>query len=433
MRSWRDEARDHARAILQAALNAVSPQVAMRQIRREADELRLPDGTRVSLARTVRLVAIGKAAGMMSAHAQPWGPLAEVVVSAPYEIDIPGFEAYVGGHPLPDAQSVAAGERALALAGATGPGDLLLVLLSGGASAMAEAPAVPLDDLRRTNELLLASGAPIEEINTVRRHLSRLKNGGLARACRGEILVLAISDVDDAATLGSGPTVADATTPSDAIDVLRTRGILDAVPRAVIGHLTRVAPARVPPVSRPAPTREPPGSHPGATRVHVLADNGTALRAAANAATRLGYDAVALPGFLRGEARERGRELGALAREPAARASATIAGGETTVHVVGHGRGGRNQELALAAVDAISGRDALLAAFATDGIDGPTDAAGAIVDGMTRARADALGLDAQAHLAENDSYRYFEALEDLIRTGRTGTNVRDVVVVLVSP
>ncbi|HVM44397.1 MAG TPA: DUF4147 domain-containing protein [Candidatus Thermoplasmatota archaeon] len=417
MRSWRDDARDHARQILQAALEAVSPQVAMRQVARDADALVLPEGTRVRLAgRTVRVVALGKAAGMMAAHAQPWGPLAEVVVSAPYRVDIPGFEAYVGAHPLPDEESVRAGERALELARATGPDDLLILLLSGGASAMAEAPAVPLDDLRRANEALLANGAPIEELNLVRRHLSRLKGGGLARACRGELLALCISDVDDVATLGSGPAWPDASRRADALRALERRGLADVVPRSVREHLARDEP--------PAPRLAPP-------RHVVLADNETALRAAAARAAALGYEARVRERWLRGEARERGRELGALAREPVARPTAHLAGGETTVRVVGGGRGGRNQEVALAAVDALSARDALLATMGTDGVDGPTDAAGAIVDGLTRARADALGLDAHAHLAENDAYAYFDALDDLIRTGPTGTNVRDVALLLV--
>ena len=418
MRSWRDQAREDARAILQAALAAVSPQVAMRRVTRDGDALALPDGHRVPLARTVRVAALGKAAGMMGAHAQPWGPLAEVVVSAPFKVDIPGFETYVGGHPLPDEQSVAAGERALELAAATREGDLLLVLLSGGASAMAEAPEVPLADLRRATEIMLRSGAPIEATNLVRRHLSRLKGGGLARACRGELLVLCISDVDDVATLGSGPAWPDATALGDARAALEARGLWEAMPASVREALSRDAPVRAP---APVP------------RHVVLADNGTALAAAARAAERLGYEARVLPGALRGEARERGRELAEMARAPAERPLAIVAGGETTVHVVGGGRGGRCQELALAAVDGISGRDALLAAMGTDGVDGPTDAAGAIVDGFTRARADALGLDAQAGLAENDSYAYFEALDDLIRTGPTGTNVRDVALLLVRP
>jgi len=415
MRSWRDEAREHARAILQAALQAAQPQVAMRRIRRAGDGLVLPDGSRVRLAgRAVRVVALGKAAGLMSAHAQPWGPFVEVVVSAPYKVDIPGFEAYVGSHPLPDEESVRAGERALDLARATGPDDLLIVLLSGGASAMAEAPDVPLADLRRASDLLLRSGAPIETLNLVRRHASRLKDGGLARACRGELLVLAVSDVDDPATLASGPAHADGTSAQDALDALRRLGLLEAMPATLREHLA-AAPPRAPLARTP--------------RMHVLADTTTALDAAAQAAQDLGYATRVLPGWLKGEARERGRELGEQARAMAP--GALLVGGETTVHVVGHGKGGRNQEVALAAVDSLSGRDAILATFGTDGVDGPTDAAGAIVDGLTRARADALGLDGAAMLAENDSYHHFDALDDLVRTGPTGTNVRDIAVLLV--
>ncbi|HUR68580.1 MAG TPA: DUF4147 domain-containing protein [Candidatus Thermoplasmatota archaeon] len=415
MRTWRDEAREHARTILQAALNAVQPQVVMRQVALAEGALHLPDGHRARLAgRTVRVAAMGKAAGMMAAHAQPWGPLHEVVVCAPYAVDIPGFESYVGGHPFPTDESVRAGERILQLARATAPDDLLIVLLSGGASAMCEAPMVPLADLRRATGALLASGAPIDEVNLLRRHLSWLKNGGLARECRGEVLVLAVSDVDEPATLASGPTLADGSSPQQALAMLERRGLAEAMPSSVLDMLARPA---LPAPARPAP-------------VHVLADTSTAVRAATAAAQALGYAPRGMPRWLAGEARERGAEIGALARTLPAR-TAVVAGGETTVHVVGEGRGGRNQELALAAVDALSGRDALLAAFATDGVDGPTDAAGAIVDGLTRARADALGLDAHAALAENDSYAYFEALEDLIRTGPTGTNVRDLVVLLV--
>lgn len=431
MRRWADEGREHVRAILQAALNAVQPQPLMRQFRRDGDDLVCPGGSRVRLAgRRVRVVAIGKAAGMMAAHAQPWGPLDEVVVSAPYKVDVPGFEAYVGGHPVPDAQSVAAGERALHLAEATGPDDLLVILLSGGASAMAEAPAVPLDDLQRTSRLLLASGAPIEETNCVRRHLSRLKGGRLLQACRGEVLLLAVSDVPpgDMASLGSGPASADGTTHADALCVLRDRGLLDLVPASVRAHLEAGAEGRAPETLKPG--------DPALARVrpYVLADNDTALRAGAVAAARLGYDARILSGFLRHEARLDGRELARMARglaQDVGRPLALLAGGETVVRVVGSGKGGRNQEVALAAVDGLSAHDAVLACFATDGIDGPTDAAGAIVDGYTRTRAEALGLDAETHLQENDAYRYFDALDDLVRTGPTGTNVRDIAVLLV--
>lgn len=431
MRRWADEGREHVRTILQAALNAVQPQPLLRQLRRDGPDLVLPGGERVRLeGRRVRVAAVGKAAGMMAAHTQPWGRFDEVVASAPYKVDIPGFEAYVGAHPVPDEQSLAAGERILELAGATGPDDLLILLLSGGASAMAEAPAIPLADLQRVNRLLLASGAPIEEVNCVRRHLSRLKGGGLARACRGELLLLAISDVPpgDMASLGSGPASADTTTYADALRIVRARGLFETLPESARAHLEAGAVGRAPETLKPG---EPALER---VRAFVLADNDTALRAGAVAAAKLGYDARILSGMLRREARVEGRELAQMARELSLDEGAPLAilaGGETVVRVVGSGKGGRNQELALAAVDGLSAHDAVLACFGTDGVDGPTDAAGAIVDGYTKARADALGLDAAVHLQENDAYPFFAALDDLVRTGPTGTNVRDVAVLLV--
>ncbi|SRR5581483_326904 len=427
MRGWIDEARDHVRAILGAALLAANPQTVMRSVRRDGDDLLLPDGSSVRLAgRAVRCLAVGKAAGGMAAHAQPWGPFAEAVVVAPHEVDLPGFEGFVGGHPTPDAGSLAAGERALALARACGPGDLLIVLLSGGASALCESPLVPLSDLQRVNGLLLHADAPIEEVNAVRRHLSALKGGRLALACAGEVLLLAISDVEpgDLASLGSGPVSPDPTTCADALEVLARRGVLDAVPpraRAVLE-------------SGEGETPKPGDAAFARVRSFVLADNDTALRAASLQASRLGYDVRMLSGWLRGEARERGRDLAQAARDAATgrgRPLALLAGGETVVRVAGHGKGGRSQEIALAAMEGLSAQDAALAALGTDGRDGPTDAAGAIVDGRSLARAQALGLDVGAHLEENDSFPVFEALHDLIRTGPTGTNVRDVVVLLV--
>lgn len=427
MRRWSDAARDDVRAMLHAALDAASPQALMRQARVEEGDLVLPGGWRTRFeGRAVRLLAVGKAAGGMAAHAQRWGRFAEAVVVAPYDAQVPEMECLVGDHPRPTERSVRAGERLLEAARACGADDLLVVLLSGGASALAEAPAVPLADLARTTDLLLRSDAPISEVNVVRRHLSRLKGGRLAQACAGEVVVLAISDVEggDLAALGSGPASPDPSTFDDALAVLRKRGLLEAAPPSVRAHLEAGARGEVEDTPRALP------------RVHaqVLADNDTAVRAAASRAAQLGYETRVLLGFLRGEARERGRELAHLAREAAAQRGppvAVVAGGETVVRVVGHGKGGRNQECALAAVDGLSSLDAVLACFGTDGVDGPTDAAGAVVDGLTRARADALGLDARAHLEENDAYPFFDALDDLVRTGPTGTNVRDLAVLLV--
>lgn len=431
MRPWHETGRDHARSVLQAALEAVSPQPLLRAVHVEGDGVTLPGGHRVRLAgRKVRVAAVGKAAGGMAAHVQRWGAFEEAVVVAPHPVDLPGFASFVGGHPVPTEESARAGARVLAMAHATGPDDLLVLLLSGGASAMMEAPLVPLPDLVRTTRLLLRSGASIQEVNAVRRHLSAIKGGGLARECLGEVLVLAISDVPprDLAALGSGPASADPTTHQEALAVLARHGLLEAVPPSVRAHLEEGAAHHVVETVKPGdPALE-------RVRTVVLADNDTALRAAATQAARLGYAARILSGFLHGEARGRGHELAALARELAAQPGgpiAVVAGGETVVRVEGGGKGGRNQEVALAAVDGLSAQDAVLATFGTDGIDGPTDAAGAVVDGRTRARAEALGLDAGAHLQENDAYAYFDALDDLVRTGPTGTNVRDVAVLLV--
>ena len=431
MHAWTDDARDHARAILQAALEAVTPKVLMRPLRVEDGHLVLPGGRRVRVeGRTVRLVAVGKAAGGMAAQAQRWGKYAEALVIAPFDAGIPEYECLVGDHPVPTARSVKAAERALDVARACGPDDLLLLLLSGGASAMMEAPAVPLADLQRATDLLLRAGADVRDLNCVRRHLSRVKGGRLAQACRGETLVLAISDVpgEDLAALGSGPAAADPTTYADALEVLAMRGVLDAVPPSVREHLEAGAKGQRPESLKPgAPELD------RVTSV-VLADNDTALRGGAQAAAKLGYETRVLFGFLRGEARDRGRQLAMLARDLAkhpGKPVAVLAGGETTVHVTGEGRGGRNQEVALAAVEGISALDALVACMGTDGIDGPTDAAGALADGRTLARARQAKLDPAAHLAENDAYDFFNGLDDLIRTGPTGTNARDVALLLV--
>jgi glycerate 2-kinase len=403
----------------------------MRGLRVEDGRFLMPGGRRVRVeGRTLRLVAVGKAAGGMAAQAQRWGKYAEAVVVAPYDAGIPEYECLVGDHPVPTERSVRAGERVLDVARACGPDDLLLVLLSGGASAMAESPAVPLADLQRTTDLVLRAGADVRDLNAVRKHLSRVKGGRLLQACRGEVLLLAISDVagEDLATLGSGPVTPDPTTFADALEVLDQRGVLESVPPSVREHLQAGARGERGETLKPGA--------PEAARVTsvVLADNDAALRGGAQAAARLGYETRVLFGFLRGEARDRGRQLAMLARDLARQPGppvAVLAGGETTVHVTGDGRGGRNQEVALAAVDGVSALDALVACMGTDGIDGPTDAAGALADGRTLTRAKHLHLDPAAHLAENDAYDFGDALDDLIRTGPTGTNARDVALLLV--
>jgi glycerate-2-kinase len=338
------------------------------------------------------------------------------------------------GHPVPDRRSEAAAREALQLVESARPEDVLLVLLSGGASSLLASPAPGLDlgDLARTTAALLAAGAEIGELNAVRKHLSAVAGGRLAqRAACHRIEVLALSDVpgDRWDVIGSGPFAPDPTRFADALAVLERRGVLGAVPRAVVVHLEAGARGALP--ETPAP------GDPQLARVRstLLGNNLTAALAAARSAQSRGWLAPVLDGALRGEARCAGRRLAALARAlRAPQPVCLVAGGETAVHVRGAGRGGRSQELALAAALELAGVSgvALLAA-GTDGSDGPTDAAGAFADGGSVARGCARGREAAADLAANDSYGFFDAEGGLLRTGPTRTNVMDLALVWVAP
>jgi hydroxypyruvate reductase len=319
-----------------------------------------------------------------------------------------------------------------------GRDDTLLVLLSGGASALLPAPiaGLRLEDKARTTSLLLRAGATIQELNTVRKHLSRLKGGGLARrAAPARVFTLVLSDVvgDDLSTIASGPTVPDPTTFSDALAVLDRRGLLRQTPLRVRRHLEAGARGQTP---------ETPKAGDAAFRrtvTHVVGGNRRSVLAAAREASRLGLRPVVLTTRLEGEAREVARCLVAILRECAEREGSRrrptclLAGGETTVTMAGAGQGGRNQELAVAAAASLDGFPvpAVVASFATDGIDGTSDAAGGVVDDRTVRRARALGLAApSAFLAQSDSRNFLGPLGDLILTGPTGTNVVDIAVLL---
>lgn len=340
---------------------------------------------------------------------------------------IPGIEVREARHPLPDERGVAAADEALRIAQQASRKDLVLCLLSGGASALWPAPVsgVTLTDLQATTDALLRAAAPIQEINAVRKHLSRIAGGQLARAAGpARVLTLAISDVVGSPpdVIGSGPTVPDSTTFHEALQVLSRRQV--AVPRNTQDHLERGAAGTVPETPKPGdPLFE-------RTSWILAASIGHALRAAADEANRLGYRTRVVTDLLEGEARVVGRKLAGLAAgvQPPA---ALLFGGETTVTVQGNGRGGRNQELALAAAIALQDRaGVLLAALGTDGTDGPTDAAGAVVDSGTIERGQTRGLDAADHLRRNDAYSYLQATGDLLVTGPTGTNVADLTLLL---
>ncbi len=342
------------------------------------------------------------------------------------------------GHPLPDQDGLEGTGRILHLLDDLTDRDLVLVLLSGGASALLvqPVPGVTLADLQHLTGLLLRSGATIGEVNAVRKHLSQVKGGWLARrAARAgaQVVVLLLSDVvgNPLDVIGSGPCAPDPTTFADAWEVLERYGLPSRLPRSVRDHLWRG-------VRGEAADTPKPGD-PSLALVHhvVVADNGVAAQAAVERARACGFNSMLLTTYLEGEAREVGLVLAALAREearygrPLPLPACLVLGGETTVTVRGTGKGGRNQEVALAAALPLEGwDDVLVATLATDGIDGPTDAAGGIVTGWTVARARSLGLDPLAHLARNDAYPLLQALGDLIVVGPTGTNVNDLAFVL---
>jgi len=412
--------------ILSAALNAVDPYIAVKS--------HLP-----SVAGDVYGLAVGKAAVPMmtalaesiplagalaiSKHASPASTAVFVSAVAslrpPLSAEMSQFPLLLSGHPIPDARSVHAGERALEFVSSLKEEDTLICLISGGGSALMTAPVIPLEELQTLTALLLASGATINEINTIRRHLDRVKGGGLARATKAKIISLILSDVigNPLEAIASGPTAPDPTTREDA--------------RAILERYALIQPTILQFSNSLFETTKP--NHPTFSRVQniIIGDNRLAAQAALEQAQREGFDSEILTNELQGEAREVGVMLSTKLRDEATKRRhpfCLIAGGETTVTIRGNGKGGRNQELALAAVNELHGlSNVMLIAVATDGEDGPTDAAGAVATGKSAERAKRLGLSEADSLSRNDAFPFFESLGDLIRTHPTGTNVNDLV------
>ncbi len=428
-----DRLRRDAATVATAAVAAVSPRVLV------PAALAGPAADVLDGAGPVSVVAVGKAAAAMAiamAAAAP-GRIAAAVTIGPHRPDDwAGATWITGGHPFATDGSVEGGRAALAVAAAV-PGDgRLVVLLSGGASALMAVPAdgLGLDLKQRTARTMMDAGAAITELNAVRKHLSAVKGGRLAAACRGATVTLAISDVvgDDLSVIGSGPGVPDPSTWGDVRDALAAFGG-DRHAAAVLERAVAGCAGRLP--------ETPKGSDAAMARAraHVIGGRREAMAGAAAAARRLGYEAVVHEPPVVGEARVAAVAWWDAIGRPAVAAGrrlAVITSGETTVRVTGGGRGGRNQEFALAAVGALAGAAApsVLVSIGTDGIDGPTDAAGAIVDPNTSARAAALGLAApETFLDRNDSAAFFDPLGDLLRPGPTGTNVGDLQVFVVGP
>lgn len=336
----------------------------------------------------------------------------------------------LGSHPVPSQLSVDSTQALVQFLEKVGKDDLVICLISGGGSALMTLPykGISTDDLQKVNRELLFSGASINEMNAVRKHLDQVKGGGLARMVYpAKLVTLVLSDVigDPLDVIASGPTVADPTTFSDAMDVIHKYQLKDKLPSHILEHLERGRRAEIP------ETVKEGDKYIQNTATYIIGSLPIAAQAALEQAHNCGYSAEILTTKLEGEASQIGQELvGRLKEmmESGAKPACLIAGGETTVTVRGDGKGGRNQETALSAALELQGiQDCLFISLATDGEDGPTDAAGAFVDGNAIARGKKLGLDAKEYLARNDAYNYLDKTGNLIKIGPTGTNVNDLV------
>jgi glycerate 2-kinase len=407
--------------ILSAALEAVDPHKAVQK--------NLPH-----LSGRVYGLAIGKASiPMLTALAEAY-PLSGALAiskhassasSSDYRPPLSAtrnlFPVFLGSHPIPDSRSLEAGARVLDFVSALHEEDTLVCLISGGGSALVTAPyeGITLEDMQSLTSLLLSCGARIDEINTIRRSLDRVKGGGLARATKAKVISLILSDVigNPLEAIASGPTFPNPTTNAEALAILEKYRLIDRTPITIYELLTSASLLA--------------GDGGGSVMNSIIGDNRLAAQAALAQAQHEGLTAEILTNELQGEAREVGVRLAKrlrLSAEQMTRPFCLIAGGETTVTITGDGKGGRNQELALAAVHELRGlENVILIALATDGEDGPTDAAGAVVTGASAHRAEALGVDAAGHLSRNDAYVCFDALGDLMRTGPSGTNVNDLI------
>ncbi|MCS6951860.1 MAG: glycerate kinase [Bryobacterales bacterium] len=435
--------RRHALEIFRAALRAADPAEAVQRHVRLHGNVLQAGRRRYRLDRFDRIfvVGAGKASATMARavegllHRRITGGL--VSVKYGHTDRLRRIELHECGHPIPDAAGVQGARRIAELVRQAGRRDLVICLISGGASALLPAPAPPvtLAEKQETTRLLLGCGATIHEINAVRKHLSELKGGQLARlAAPATVLTLLLSDVigDNLDVIGSGPTAPDSSTFATARGVLEKYGLLERVPRSVADRIERGVRGEIEETPKPG--------DPLFRRVQnlIVGSNRLAVDEAARKAKTLGYRTLVLSTFVEGETRDVALVHAAVVKEirasgrPLRPPACVISGGETTVTLRGDGLGGRNQEFVLAAAMALSGHDRVVVLSAgTDGTDGPTDAAGAIADGHTLARAQQLGLEAGRMLANNDSYHFFEPLGDLLKTGPTHTNVMDIRVLLV--
>jgi hydroxypyruvate reductase len=435
--------RVQARRIIDAAIAAVEPAAAVhRNLHLEGESL-VAGGRRYDLTGVDRILVVGAGkAGVPMARATEEILGARVsgghiVVPHGQGDELARIRVHEAGHPIPDRSGVEAGKAIVECLAAADSVTLVLCLISGGGSALLVCPAegVGLEDLAATNAALIACGANINEMNTLRKHLSGVKGGQLAQvASPASVVTLILSDVvgDPLDIIASGPTVPDPGTFSDCMSIVDRYHLEERLPNAVMERLSAGAEGRL------AETPKPGDELFAGVQNHLIANNDLAVRAAVQAAEGLGYRACVLSTVIEGESREVAKVHVAIAREtqlsgrPIEPPACIISGGESTVTIRGKGKGGRNQEFVLAAALSLRRSQGILAcSVGTDGIDGPTDAAGAVADGSTVVRAAAAGISAEQHLADNDSYPFFAALDDLVITGPTNTNVMDLRFLLV--
>jgi len=435
--------RKDALAIFNAGIKAVDPVTAVKRHFKLQDSILSVGERTYDLAsyNKVYVIGAGKASAAMAQ------PLEEIIgdrikasaVNVKYGHDVPLKIVRVNeaGHPVPDEAGLKGTKKIIQLLKQTGEKDLVICLISGGGSALLPYPAqgLTLENKQKVTKHLLEVGATIHEINAVRKHISKVKGGQLARLVYPSTLIsLILSDVigDNLDSIASGPTVPDTSTFSDCLHILDKYNIRQKIPAAVLEHLERGVKGEI----KETPKAGDPVFK--KTQNVIIGSNIMAVKAAKEKAQELKYHSLILSSFIEGETREVAKVHAAVAKEilstgsPVSRPACVISGGETTVTIRGKGLGGRNQEFALAAAIEIDGlEDVVILSGGTDGTDGPTDAAGALADGKTVSRAKELGLDAEYHLQENDSYHFFEPLGDLLITGPTYTNVMDLRLVIV--
>ena len=437
--------RGDAITVLEAALNSVGPYKAV------LNNLKIVDGKlrvgnfKASLDDLRKIVVIGggKAGGAMAEAVESVlgdrvsGGCVNVLQGTEFRYNLKKIRLQGASHPIPNNDGVRGVAEMLMLISSMREKDLVICLISGGGSALMPYPAegISLEDKQDVTSRLLMKGATIDDLNAVRKHLSAIKGGQLARRCYPtRVVSLILSDVvgDPLDTIASGPTSPDTTTFRNAVDVLKKYKLWDDICSQVRERLEYGVKKVI--VETPKPGDEI-FNH--VTNI-IVGNNSIAAESAAEAAEALGYNSLIVSTMVEGEAAEVGTVLAGIARELAAKGrplkppAAVIVGGETTVNVRGSGRGGRNQELALSLARRITGLKAVAASLATDGIDGPTEASGAIVDGETSTKASKAGLSIEKFLAENDSHSFFKKIGDTIVTGPTGTNVNDLVLIITS-